>query len=78
MFIVNWRNRLARVTTLSEAVPLPMPRQDIADFLGLTLETVSRTLTKFEQRKAIRILPRRVLLTGLERTQLVKMRNGVL
>ena len=34
-------------------VDLPMSRQDIADYLGLTIETVSRVLTQFESRSAI-------------------------
>ena len=56
IFLANWRSRLTWNTASSEALPLPMPRQDIADFLGLTLETISRTFTKLEQRKAIRNL----------------------
>lgn len=39
------------------AIELPMSRQDIADYLGLTIETVSRTLTYFETAAAIE-LPR--------------------
>lgn len=34
---------------------LPMSRSDIADFLGLTTETVSRTLTQLRKSKIIAI-----------------------
>jgi CRP/FNR family nitrogen fixation transcriptional regulator len=45
------------------AVELPMSRQDIADYLGLTIETVSRTLTQLEKSAAIELpSSRRILL----------------
>jgi len=44
-------------------VELPMSRQDIADYLGLTIETVSRTLTQLENSAAIAVpTSRRILL----------------
>src|SRR5204862_3657876 len=36
-------------------IALPMSRLDIADYLGLTIETVSRTLWDLERRGAIKI-----------------------
>ncbi|MEM8936825.1 MAG: Crp/Fnr family transcriptional regulator [Pseudomonadota bacterium] len=38
--------------------PLPMPRQDIADYLGLRLETLSRTLASLKKKGAIRDISR--------------------
>jgi CRP/FNR family transcriptional regulator, nitrogen fixation regulation protein len=35
------------------AITLPMTRRDIADYLGLTLETVSRALTRLKRKGAI-------------------------
>jgi CRP/FNR family nitrogen fixation transcriptional regulator len=43
-----------RIKSTSE-VELPMSRQDIADYLGLTIETVSRTLTLLENSAAIEL-----------------------
>ena len=55
-------------------VELPMSRQDIADYLGLTIETVSRTLTQLENSAAIAVpTSRRIVLRN--RAALTRM-NG--
>jgi CRP/FNR family transcriptional regulator, anaerobic regulatory protein len=56
-FLVGWRDRLAELTGPSTMVSLPMGRQDIADYLGLTIETVSRTFTRLERDRVIEIMP---------------------
>ncbi len=40
---------------------LPMSRQDIADYLGLTIETVSRVVTKLKERSLIALRDARTI-----------------
>ncbi|MGQ3297525.1 helix-turn-helix domain-containing protein [Reyranella sp.] len=44
-----------RISSDDEHLELPMQRSDIADHLGLTIETVSRTLTQFARQGLIRL-----------------------
>lgn len=40
-------------------IDLPMSRTDIADYLGLTIETVSRALTRLKSERVIRLISQR-------------------
>jgi CRP-like cAMP-binding protein len=46
---------MASRVPVGNEIDLPMSRQDIADYLGLTIETVSRTLTQLENIAAIAV-----------------------
>jgi CRP-like cAMP-binding protein len=52
-FLLALSRRNRRSGKESHLIDLPMTRTDIGDFLGLTIETVSRTLTKFKNRGLI-------------------------
>ena len=66
-FLLNLQTRYGRIGTISVNVPLPMSRQDIADYLGCTIETVSRSLTKLAREKVLVIVPGGVRLLSTER-----------
>jgi CRP/FNR family nitrogen fixation transcriptional regulator len=63
-FLLDMAERLAG----KGFVELPMSRQDIADYLGLTIETVSRTLTSLSEGSTIQFLAsRRIVLRNQTR-----------
>ncbi|MGP8233005.1 MAG: helix-turn-helix domain-containing protein [Methylovirgula sp.] len=62
-FLVDWADYSAD----HRSVSLAMTRQDIADYLGLTIETVSRTLSHLERENLIEMpTARQIRLTNLE------------
>ena len=67
-FLVDLADRMGGTDQLQ----VPMSRQDIADYLGLTIETVSRTLTQMQARGLVEVegcrrmrLPKRAALAEL-------------
>lgn len=65
-FLLSLRQRVGRQQTLSPRVDLPMTRLDIADYLGVTLETVSRTLSKMARNRLLVIVPDGVRLLDID------------
>jgi CRP/FNR family transcriptional regulator len=52
-FLLAMSRRARRNGQSPDMIELPMTRSDIGDFLGLTIETVSRTFTKLRQQGII-------------------------
>ena len=57
-FLVEMKKRWARVAGHEQGlIRLPMGRQDIADYLGLTIETVSRVINQMQRDRKLVIVP---------------------
>ena len=52
-FLVSLSDRAMRRGQSGDVLKLPMSRSDIGDYLGLTIETVSRTLTRLKKAGAV-------------------------
>ena len=54
-FLLEMAERTGRPTPDGIEFTLPMSREDIADYLGLNVETVSRNLTRLKKKELIRL-----------------------
>jgi len=64
-FLKMVADAIGRYEDDAQETALPMPRQDIADYLGLRLETLSRTLAILKKKGAIKELSRHsVVISG--------------
>lgn len=64
--VASFLLEMAKRFAVTDAIELPMSRQDIADYLGLTIETVSRTMTQLVSEQAI----------GLPTSRRIVLRNA--
>jgi CRP/FNR family transcriptional regulator len=67
-FLVKFENHLREDDEEPATLKLPMARADIADYLGVTVETISRCLAAMAEEGLIQLLsPRRIVLVDRER-----------
>jgi CRP-like cAMP-binding protein len=76
MFLALMRGHLESAARRESSIPLPMTRSDIADFLGLSLETVSRAAAELERRGLVRFKTRHLALV-LDEARLAKLVRAV-
>jgi CRP/FNR family transcriptional regulator len=74
-FLVGLLNRAAATEQPTDPLSLPMSRADIADYLGLTIETVSRTFTQLRSDEII-ALPEHNLVRVMNGEALAQLAEG--
>jgi CRP/FNR family transcriptional regulator, anaerobic regulatory protein len=66
-FLLSFSKRYQRLGHSPTDLRLPMSRQDLGDYLGLALETVSRLFSRFQEEKLITVQGRSIKLLNLAR-----------
>ena len=59
-FLVNMSNQSSKLGNSADEFNLTMTRQDIANYLGLAIETVSRTLRRFQDSGLLEVSRRKI------------------
>jgi CRP/FNR family transcriptional regulator len=75
-FLLNISGRYARIRLSSRSFRLPMTRGDIAGCLGLTLETVSRQFSMFNEKGWLKVNGKEVTLTALPGLNAIEQRTS--
>jgi CRP/FNR family transcriptional regulator len=65
-FLLGLSSRYARVGLSATRFNLPMTRGDIGEYLGLTVETVSRLLTALQKKGVLAVANREIELKDIE------------
>jgi CRP/FNR family transcriptional regulator, anaerobic regulatory protein len=65
-FLVSFSKRYQHLGHSPNDLRLPMSRQDLGDYLGLALETVSRLFSRFQEEKLISVQGRSVKLLNID------------
>jgi CRP/FNR family transcriptional regulator, anaerobic regulatory protein len=64
-FLISLSSRFKKLGYSAKEYNLPMSRQEIGNYLGLTIETVSRLFTKFQQNGLVKINRKAISLENL-------------
>ncbi len=71
-FLLNLSERFERLNQSPITFRLPMTRKDIAGCLGLTIETVSRMFTTFQEQGLMEVNGRDITLTNVEEATAIR------
>lgn len=75
LFLLSLSSRLARRSKDADQFRLTMDRRDIANYLGLTIETVSRTLSALQREGIIEVHGKLVRICDRDSLRQMAMRN---